>query len=93
MMTVEYEEMDVFTYYKGGVTQYIWLQEVTENHGQALAEEVYYSLAELVQMLQEGSDTQWPKGSFTAAVVEGAVRAADNWTIDELQGLEYLDTG
>lgn len=93
MMTMEYQEMDTFTYYKEGVTQYIWLQDSMAERAQTVEEETHHSLAELVQMLQEGSNTQWPNGSFAAAVIAGAVRDASNWTVDEPQGVEYLDTG
>ncbi|BAU26404.1 hypothetical protein DFP93_11442 [Aneurinibacillus soli] len=94
MITMGDKDMDVFAYYKEGITQYIWLQSVTAGRARIVEEEdVHSSLAELVAMLQKGSDALWPNGSFIAAVVEGAVRDAENWSIDGPQEMEYLDTG
>lgn len=94
MIPMEDKDMNVFAYYEEGITQYIWLQDVTEGRAQTVEEEAAHSsLAELVEMLQEGSNKLWPNGSFIAAVVEGAVRDAAGWLIDGTQEMGYLDTG
>lgn len=94
MITMEDKEMDVFSYYEEGVTQYIWLQDIVAGRSRMIEEEATHSsLAELVEMLKEGSNRLWPNGSFTAAVVEGAVRDAAGWSIDGGQEMGYWDTG